>query len=173
MNSAENLVEDYYRIVRNCLTTTDIRMDNNENNEFDLFAINNRINECFHIEINVSFKISRLDQLSDRIERKFLGLDRKGMNPKFGDIERTYNRYGISSHSSRFYRVWVCWSVRGRDNRFHIPLFIRSRHLSSPMFVTVISLRDYIFPRLCGAVGTCNYNNETSRMISLFNQRNR
>lgn len=179
MNTAERIVEAYFRHVLGCFTLTDVKIEGGNNRQLDLVAYHARTGEQYHVETSV--KIAGfdpdLDRLAKAFARKFFGVPRENGKPT-GDhalgkdyraaVNRAYKRLGLTP--SRVRRVYVCWSVPGVTQEeldaFCLSFSGRYRLRRNP--IQVWSFRDRVLPGLMEAVGTSNYEDDALRTLSLL-----
>jgi hypothetical protein len=182
VNTAEHIVEAYFRFCRNCFTITDRKVLGGNNRQLDILAYNVKDRTCFHVEVGVTHRTNWCPtqaQLASYFERKFFGLPRerightagktdyeKGKN-YFLQIERIYQDVGFDPKAVR--RVWVCWIAKGMTGvqiiNHHSPSLNRSFQ------VELLSLRDQVLPDLKDAIGTSNYDDEVLRTLGFVKQQ--
>lgn len=184
MNSAEHIVDAYFRLARGCFTLADMKVKKGNNRQLDILAYHLKDKLEFHIEVGVTHQENwcpTLEELGPKFEKKFFGVspERKGKNSGTTDfekgksywpqIEATYSEVGFNPSAVR--RVWVCWVVKGVNNSTPIKLNFKSEHLSRTFEIEIISLRDFILPKLQNVIGTANYDDEILRTLGFVKQR--
>lgn len=179
MNTAEKIVESYFRHCLDCFTMSDVKVEAGNNRQLDLVAIHLPMGEAYHVETTVKIAgfCPTLEKLRTAFEHKFFGAPRANAKPT-GDhalgknyrpaINRTYKRLGLTPSKVR--RVYVCWTVNGVDDEELEDFcrgFSRRYHLGRNP-IQVWSFRDRILPELVEAVGTSNYDDDALRTLSLL-----
>ena len=177
MNTAEHIVDCYYRIVKNCFTMNDAKVINGINRQLDVLAVNLISNEHFHIESSVTHRLGwapKADALKKIFEKKFLGLpeERPGKKTDFSlgreykkNILDTYRAYGLDP--SKIQRIFVCWVLHPKSPADDLLHAFEKDH---KMKIQIISFRDTILPDLRHAVGTANYDDEILRTIGFIKE---
>lgn len=184
MNTAEHLVESYYRLCRGFFTLTDHKVEKGVGRQIDLLAVNLKSGEQLHIEVAVTHRLNwcqTIDDLNEYVEKKFLGApsERKGKSTGatdfekgkqyFTQIEASYAQVGFDREKVK--RVVVCWIVKDQNNSEPIYFTYHSKSMLRDFNIEVLSLRDIILPSLLNAVGTANYDDEMLRMLAFIKQR--
>jgi len=184
MNTAEHIVESYFRLCRGCFTFPDRKVVRGNNRQLDILAYDVKRKLQFHIEVGVTHRLtwcSTRDELGAEFQRKFFGIppervssggaatDFERGKSYFSQIEQTYIEAGFSPSDVR--RVWVCWIVRGDENNKPFIVPFHSEHLNRTFEIEVLSLRDVILPQLENAIETANYDDEILRTLSFMKQR--
>lgn len=184
MNAAEHIVDAYFRMARGCFTLADRKVTRGNNRQLDILAYHLKQDSAFHIEVGVTHQKNwcpTLSELGTHFEKKFFGAppERKGKSAGTTDyekgksywrqIEATYREVGFDPE--RVQRVWVCWTVKNQKDSEPIKLQYQSTHLSRSFEIEVLSLRDFVLPRLQNAIGTANYDDEVLRMLGFVKQR--
>ena len=180
MNTAERIVESYFRICRGCFTAPDIKIVNGNNRQIDLLAYNLVSKDVYHVETSVTHCENwspTLIQLEQRFDFKFFGRPepREGKNTDYAkkktyeqQIVQTYRKYGVEPEQVR--RIWCCWTVSAKYN---IPEFIMS-YCATRNFgrhpVEILSFRDTVIPELQRGVGSSNYEDDVLRTFSLLRE---
>src|SRR5574337_1802127 len=154
MNTAEHIVEAYFRLCRGCFTLTDKKVPSGNNRQLDILAYDVKRRHQFHIEVGVTHQENwcpTLEELGPQFEKKIFGAppERKGKTngttdfekgkSYFSQIEATYKAIGFSPDEIK--RVWVCWIVKDRDGAQPLLLRFPSKHLDSTFDIEVLSLR--------------------------------
>jgi hypothetical protein len=183
MNTAEHIVETYYRIARKCFTVSDIKILQGNNRQIDILAFQPSDKKYYHIEVAVTHCENwcpSLEEIQDKIGYKFFGKARNSRpeNPKTDfakgksyveQIKKTYHLYGVDFN--KVIRVWCSWYFEA-ENRQIMKLkenLANSYTLKSSNF-ELLSFRDTVIPELSDAIGTSNYDDEILRTLSLLNQ---
>ena len=76
MNTAEHIVESYFRLCRGCFTITDRKVKNGNNRQLDILAYNVKEKLQFHIEVGVTHRLNWAPTREDLrlyFEHKFFG----------------------------------------------------------------------------------------------------
>jgi hypothetical protein len=183
MTPTEHLVEVYYRICKDCLTSNDIKVIHGNNRQFDIIAYNKKTDEIRHIEVSVTHYekwTSTLKNLFPEIDYKFFGnpKNKRPENKKTDfnknknykkEIEATYNKMGFKW--DEVIRVWCLWWYQNDPKTVKIwkKELAKKYHLQEKNF-ELLSLRDEVFPSLIVSIGTSNYSDDISRTISLMSQ---
>lgn len=183
MNTAEHIVESYFRLCRGCFTCSDRKVVSGNNRQLDILAYNLKDKLQFHIEVGVTHRPNwcpTKEDLRAEFERKFFGLPPKRTSKTggatdfekkkayFEQIEETYANAGFSRDDVR--RVWVCWIVKDEATKSR-SLVLPFTHLSRTFEIEVLSLRDCVIPDLMNATGTANYDDEILRTLGFIKQR--
>jgi hypothetical protein len=179
VNTAERIVESYFRHCRDCFTITDVKMQGGNNRQLDLLAVNLKRGEYYHVETSVKIKgfdptIAKLESLFDQ---KFLGAPRpsekvtgdfsRGKN-FYPAIKKTYTELGIQR--SKLRRVFVCWQVKNATSE-QLTAFLRSysqRQRWGSRTIEIISFKDVVLPELFRCVDSANYSDDALRTLSLL-----
>lgn len=184
MNTAEHIVDAYFRLVRGCFTLADRKVKRGNNRQLDILAYHLKTNMAFHIEVGVTHQQNwcpTLEELGPQFEKKFFGAppERKGRNDGTTDFEKgksywsqletTYKDVGFDPEKVQ--RTWVCWVVRNYSDIKPIQVKHQSMLLSREFDIEVMSLRDFILPELQDAIGTANYDDEILRTLGFVKQR--
>lgn len=179
MNTAERIVEAYFRHCLDCFTMTDVKVEAGNNRQLDLVAVHLPSGDSYHVETSVKIAgfCPTLEKLETAFAHKFFGVPRQNNKPT-GDhalgkdyrlaVNRTYRRLGLSV--SKIQRVYVCWTVSGTTER-ELGTFCRrfsGRYRLGRNPIQVWSFRDTILPELTEAVGTSNYDDDALRTLSLL-----
>jgi hypothetical protein len=182
MNSAEHIVESYFRLCRGCFTLPDRKVLKGNNRQLDILAYNLKEKLQFHIEVDVTHQLNWCPtrrELGQEFEGKFFGAPPKRTSSAgnktdyekgksyFSQIENTYLEVGFSPASVK--RVWVCWVVKGEEKAQS--LVLPAEHLNKTYGIEVLSLRNKILPELEHEIGTANYDDEILRTIGFIKQR--
>jgi hypothetical protein len=183
MNTAEHLVELYYRQCHNSLTYTDLKIEGGNNRQFDVLAYSKMQNELRHIEVSVTHRTNwtkNLESLKSDIRFKFFGIPRnnrpdnpntdfnKGKTYK-NQIEHAYNQIGFEWNN--VIRVWCLWYYPNNEEE----ITNWKKELSKEFMLPedrfeLLSMRDEVLPKLSESIGTSNYDNDILRTISLISQ---
>jgi hypothetical protein len=179
MNTAEQIVEAYFRLCKGCFTYPDLKVPNGNNRQIDLLAVNLVSGEKFHVETGVTHELGwnkDIEGLAARFQRKFLGAPKERSGEKtdhakgknyFAQILAAYRSVGIDPDEIQ--RVWVCWVVKGNgDHRRSLDDYAK-RH-SMKRSIVVLSMRDRVLPELQDAVARSNYDDQVLRTLSLLKQ---
>ena len=173
MDAVEHMVEAYFRICRQCFTMHDVKVEEGNNRQFDLLAVeirDSKICRQYHVEASVMPHHAWCptpDELALEFERKFLGMPRRtdGENCDFAkgksyreQIENAYKRAGLDP--TKLERVWVCWKLRNPERLAAVREEFRVR---SGFSVEVVSFRDRILAELEERIGSANYDDEILR----------
>jgi hypothetical protein len=183
MNTAEHIVETYYRIVRKCFTVSDIKILQGNNRQIDMLAFQPSDKKFYHIEVAVTHCENWClsdEEIQDKIEYKFFGKARnsrpENLKTDFAkgksyieQIKKTYNLYGVDFNE--VIRVWCSWYFKVEDRQIKKlkDTLAQSYNLSASNF-ELLSFRDTVIPDLSDAIGTSNYDDEILRTLSLLNQ---
>jgi hypothetical protein len=185
MNTAEHIVESYFRLRRGCFTFSDRKVVKGNNRQLDILAYNLKEKLQFHIEVGVTHRLNWCPTRNDLeldFEKEFFGAppkregkggglsDYEKNKSYFSHIEETYVEAGFLPAEVR--RVWVCW-ILSKEETNNKPLVIQfdSKHLNKTFEIEVLSLRDLILPELVDAIGTANYDDEILRVLGFVKQR--
>jgi hypothetical protein len=184
MNATEHIIESYFRLCRGCFTCSDKKVDGGNNRQFDILAYDLTKGIQYHIEVSVTHQLNWCLSLSDlraEFDKKFFGAppvrksagggttDYEKGKSYFMQIEDAYRDAGFSPEEVN--RVWVCWVVKGEENSKPIPMQFYSEHLKKTYEIEVLSLRDFILPKLEEKIGTAHYDDEILRTLGLLKQR--
>jgi hypothetical protein len=139
MNTAERIVEAYFRHCLDCFTMTDVKVEAGNNRQLDLIAVQLRSGDSYHVETSVKHPKSywpTLGKLEIAFRHKFFGAPRENTKPR-GDyalgkdyrpaINRTYKRLGLIP--SKVQRIYVCWAIQDADpaeTEVFLPFFLSS-----------------------------------------------
>jgi hypothetical protein len=183
MNTAEHIVESYFRLCRGCFTCSDRKVVSGNNRQLDILAYNLKDKVQFHVEVGVTHRPNwcpTREDLGVEFERKFFGVppvrtskaggatDFEKNKAYFEKIEETYANAGFSPADVK--RVWVCWIVKCEGDNTK-PLVLPFTHLNRAFEIEVLSLRDCVIPELMDATGTANYDDEILRTLGFIKQR--
>jgi hypothetical protein len=183
MNTAEHIVESYFRLCRGCFTFADRKVTQGNNRQLDLLAFDVKAQLPFHIEVGVTHRENwcpTIEELGPQFEKKFFGAppERTGKSDGTTDfekdksyflkIESTYSEVGFSLANIK--RVWVCWIVKEQRNNEPLLFSFESKHLNKTFMIEVLSLRDFILPKLLKEIGTANYDDEILRTLGFIKQ---
>lgn len=180
MSAVNCIIDCYFRHVKGCFTTTDVRIQQQAFcRSAALLAYNVKTKEQFHVENAVTH--SQLwpfsaDNLYELFDKNFRGLPRKREGKEtnntknksyFKNILKTYQSLGFSS--SKIKRIFVVWSMKpGVNAKAASDAYYKKHHIQ----VEVLSFRDRILPDLTKKVSGSFYQEEEAlRMLSLFAQR--
>jgi hypothetical protein len=179
MNTAEHVVECYFRLVRKCFTAHDVKVKDGNGRQFDLLAISLQPRSYFHVESSVTHG-ERWNPTPEKLvaifERKFFGEPpvRDGKNTDhargkryWDNILETYRSFGVNPE--RLQRVFCCWTPPAPSEVATLLRDIAERRSIRP--IKLLSFRDVVIPELEKAVSTSNYEDEPLRMLSLLQQR--
>ena len=183
MNTAEQIVDAYFRLCRDCFTISDRKVIAGNNRQIDILAYQLRDKKAFHIEVGVTHRENwcpTVAQLGAGFEKKFFGMPRERLGGSantdhakgksyFDKIEDTYRHLGLDP--STINRVWVCWMVHDGDNSAPFTLSYTSPRIGRTFNIEVISLRDYVIKELEKAIGTSNYDDVILRTLGFIKQR--
>ncbi len=190
MNTAEHIVESYFRLCRKCFTIVDLKVPRGNNRQLDILAHNVKEQQQYHIEVGVTHRQNwcpTVEELKPQFEKKFFGAcpERKGKvegttdfekgKSYFTQIEGAYTDVGFSPSDVK--RVWVCWIVKKNDgdrSYFGDKPYVfdfHSKHLEKNFEIEILSLRDFILPKLDDAIGTANCDDEILRTLGFVKQR--
>lgn len=184
MNAAEQLVEAYFQHVGGCLTRSDVKVHCGAGRQFDLIAYSVPTEQAFHIEVDVTHKLSWSRSPAKRamyIEKKFFGVppERTGASSGRTDFERgkcyfpairsQYSQLGLNP--DKITRVLVSWVLHEDHAVTHKKLPHLSAVAGAAFAIHFLSFRNLVLPALLGQVGTSNYENEMLRILSLTKQR--
>ncbi|MEO8210239.1 MAG: hypothetical protein ABI840_06735 [bacterium] len=185
MNTAEHIVELYYRFILNCFTISDIKIPFGNNRQFDLLALKPKKEnpQLFHVEIGVTHDerwTMDLDQLKNKFEYKFFGtVKEKITNSKrtdkakgknyFKPISEVYKNYGFNFEE--VVRVYCIWHFKHNDEDF----LLWRKNLANDFKINenkivLLSFRDTVLPELIKGIKTNNYDDDLLRILSLLNQ---
>jgi hypothetical protein len=179
MNTAEQIVDAYFRLCRACFTISDRKVVKGNNRQIDILAYHLKTKTAYHVEVGVTHRENwcpTIEILRDKFDHKFFGkpAEKSNKSPNtdaaknknyFDKIEKTYESVGLD-------RVWVCWMVRGRDDSAPFTLTHEVPHLPGRRFeIEVLSMRDYVLDKLEEAIGTSNYDDVILRTIGFIKQR--
>lgn len=187
MNTAEHIVESYFRLVCHCFTVTDVKIIGGVNRQCDLLAIDARDNNSYHVESTVTHErnwMPNFEKITKLIEHKFLGKpgdrpDGGGPNSDrargveyFHKILETYRSYGVNPENIK--RVICVWDIKATVEQREKYLRDKEKEFNLPVeSLSFLLFRDEVLPRLRNAVGTSNYDDEVLRTFSLLKQYER
>ena len=184
MNTAEHIVESYFRLCRGCFTFTDRKVINGNNRQLDILAYNVKEKLQFHIEVGVTHRLTwcpTREKLGQYFEKKFFGAPQKRENSVdgktdyekgknyFPQIKETYVAAGFFPDDVK--RVWVGWVVKGEEDKKQFVWTFPSEKLNRTFEIEVLSLRDLILPALEDAIKTANYDDEILRVLGFIKER--
>lgn len=184
MNTAEQIVDAYFRLCRDCFTISDRKVAKGNNRQIDILAYHLKSKTEYHVEVGVTHRENwcpTIAELGEKFDHKFFGLpgERDGKSPNtdhakkkhyFDKIEKEYERVGF--HPTTVKRVWVCWMVKDRNNPEPFQLKHAVGHLGGRQFeIEVLSMRDYVLAKLEKAIGTSNYDDVILRTLGFIKQR--
>ncbi|MFN7139653.1 MAG: hypothetical protein ACK4UN_09960 [Limisphaerales bacterium] len=182
MNTAERIVEAYFRHCRGCFTIPDVKVINGNNRQFDLLACNLTNGLIYHVETSVvpsgRYFPNRLPDLLSVFQKKFFGLpeDRQNVDyiPSEDDrdyqkVIQTYAAYGLNP--ALIVRVWCSWALAdyGRTE-VEIRDYFQHRCVSGDRY-ELLEFRDKVMPELSAKIGTANYEDDALRTFSFFAER--
>ena len=177
MNTAEHIIDCYYRIVKKCFTMNDAKVISGINRQLDILAVNLTTHEQFHVESSVTHRPEwafKPDALQKVFDQKFLGLPekREGKKTDFArgkeykqNILDTYTSYGLDP--KRVQRIFVCWLLH---SKYPPDDLLRTFEETHKMKISILSFRDTILPDLRAAVTTANYDDEILRSSGFFKE---
>lgn len=184
VNTAERIVESYFRHCRGCLTVPDVKIARGNNRQIDLLAWQPKEQTAFHVESSVVpsgkyFKKSGAwKPLVAILQNKFFAQPKERQiadfvpphdDPEYAKIQATYELYNFSPTTIR--RVWVCWDLGDYGvNLDEVRSYFSARRVSSDL-VEVISFRDDVIPALEKQIGSSNYEDDVLRTFSFFAER--
>ncbi|RBP36582.1 hypothetical protein DES53_11621 [Roseimicrobium gellanilyticum] len=184
MNTAERIVESYFRYCRHCLTIPDVKIPGGNNRQMDLLAWSPKTKTAYHVESTVvpsgrHFNKSKSWKSPLAIfQNKFYGQRKEHQtetsvpaqdDPDFQKVLKTYAKYSFDA--SNLKRVWVCWHLSDYEvTHDEIITYFEAREVRKEL-VEIISFRDEIIPALEKAVGTSNYEDDVLRTFSFFAER--
>lgn len=178
MNTAEHIVECYFRIVKECFTMNDAKVKGGVGRQLDILAVNMKTGEQYHIESSVTHRLGfahKSVELEKIFKKKFLGFpeERPGAKTDFTlgknyrkNIEKTYEAYGLDPKIIK--RVFVSWILH-RDTTADV--FSKEFEQQHGIKISILNFRDEILPELQKAVGAANYDDEILRTMGFFNER--
>lgn len=182
MNTAEHIVEAYFRLYEKCFTIPDVKVRNGNNRQLDLLAHSPKNRTQFHVESGVTHRkqfAPDAEKLREKIRYKFFGFPR----PKKGHVQRepatpthlhqiesTYRDLGLSPRRIR--RVWVCWAIRPEhlDDVKAMLDELKQQHELEGRGIEILSFRDDILAGLLKRIKTANYEDVTLRTMSFIRQ---
>jgi hypothetical protein len=184
MNTAEKIVEAYFRHVKGCLTAGDIKIPKGNNRQIDLLAWHNKDKVAYHVETSVAasgryFNKSRSwKKLIPIFQNKFFALPKEShhedycateSDPDFSKLIEAYAKFGFAHRKVN--RVFVCWAIEDYDmTEAEIVDFFGRRNVPRDK-IQVIGFRDVILPALMKEVGSSNFEDDVLRTFSLLNER--
>ncbi|HEX4320666.1 MAG TPA: hypothetical protein VHZ52_07170 [Acidobacteriaceae bacterium] len=186
MNTAEHIVESYFRFCRECFTMPDRKVKGGNNRQFDLLAHKPKDDRLAHIEITVTHRLNwcyTLSDLGEDFDKKFFGVapKRSSSGSRKTDWERgisywhqikeTYKELGFDL--SQIDRVYVCWAVKGKILETPIRTLHQPNGFDEDFEIEILSFRDVILPALTSTIATANYDDDTLRTLSFINERQR
>jgi hypothetical protein len=184
MNTAERIVESYFRYCRSCLTIPDVKIAGGNNRQIDLLAWHPKTETAYHVESTVVpsgryfNKSGSWRPVTEIFQNKFFAQPKVRQTPTFipakDDVEylklqRTYALYNFAPE--RLKRVWVCWHLD--DYSVTVPdivSYFADRDVPQHL-VEVISFRDEVVPALERQIGSSNYEDDVLRTFSFFSER--
>ncbi len=184
MNTAERIVESYFRYCRGCLTIPDVKIAGGNNRQIDLLAWHAKTGTAYHVESTVVpsgryfNKSSSWRPVTEIFQNKFFAQKKVRQTDAFipanDDMEylklqRTYELYNFVPKQLK--RVWVCWDLD--DYRVTVPdivSYFAARDVPQHL-VEVISFRDEVVPALEREIGSSNYEDDVLRTFSFFSER--
>ena len=188
MNAAEQIVDAYFRLVRGCFTLADRKVEKGAGRQLDILAYNLRDMSSYHVEVGVTHQKNwcpTVASLKGDFEKKFFGVppnrnatdgrtDFEKKKSFWEAINQTYEEVGFETTKVR--RVWVCWIIKDRADSSPYEYDFQSAHLESrgidaSFKIEVLSLRDYVIPRLQEKIGTANYDDVMLRTLGFMKQR--
>src|SRR3989338_603344 len=180
MNTAEKVVEAYFRLCKKCFTLSDVKVVGGNNRQIDLLAYRVGKGEQYHVETSVTHCQNwcpDAEELMDNFDRKFFGIPPKREGDKtdhakgkkyYQNISETYKEHGLNP--GRIQRVWVCWSVADRESvQKEIEKYCNKRSVRiNP--IKILTFMEDIIPALSEKVSTSNYEDDILRLLSLSRQ---
>jgi len=112
VNTAEKIVEAYFRHCLDCFTMTDVKVEADNNRQLDLVALHVPSGQSYHVETSVKIAgfAPTLAKLEVAFEHKFFGAPRANEKPT-GDhslgknyrqaVNQTYKRLGLTPSKIR------------------------------------------------------------------------
>ena len=182
MNATEHIVEAYYRLCEGCFTFSDRKVISGNNRQMDLLAYDLRHDRQYHIEASVTHSLNwyeSLEQHKSYFEKKFFGIPDKKIGDNtdsaksknyYHQILQTYIDIGFSP--DKVERVYVKWVVKESSDSLPFQHRIVNPLDSKEYQITVLSLRDFVLPKIESSIKTANYDDEIMRVMSLLMQRN-
>ena len=179
MNAAEQIVEQYLQLCKHCFTMADVKVEDGNNRQFDLLAINPAKNTQYHIEVSVTHDSSftpNAKELRKTFDHKFRGVpaDRKGKGTDHTKgknylkaIKTTYKKAGLKLNMVT--RVYCCWVTKEKDAM----AFLKDYAKETGLKIEIWSLRDKVIPELLNKISTTNYDHPILRTLSLLQQYNK
>jgi hypothetical protein len=184
MNTAERIVESYFRHCRGCLTAPDVKIAGGNNRQIDLLAWHPMSKTAYHVESTVVpsgryfNKSKSWRPLAAIFQNKFFAQPRKRQtldfiprnnDPEFQKLQRTYALYDFTPDKLK--RVWVCWFLGDYNvTEADVISYFAARDVPQHL-VEVISFRDDVIPALERAIGSSNYEDDALRTFSFFSER--
>lgn len=185
MNTAERIVESYFRFCKNCFTMTDRKVENGNNRQLDILAYHlSEPKQSYHIEVGVTHRENWCPSIRDllpKFEAKFFGAPRERVGRTDGttdfeknkfysrQIEDTYRNLGLDG--SKIHRVWVCWMLKDHKNDQPFVYNLQPQHIGKSFEIEVLSLRNFILPKLQAAIGTSNYDDDVLRTLGFVKEQ--
>ena len=181
MNAAEQIVEQYLQLCKHCFTMADVKVEDGNNRQLDLLAINPAEKTQYHIEVSVTHDLGfapDANKLRAEFDRKFRGLPParagKGTDHAKGKlyldaIKETYDKFGLNP--DKVVRVYCCWVTKETDDE--VMAFCDEYAQETGLKIEIWSLRDKVVPELLTKIGTTNYDHPILRTLSLLQQYNK
>lgn len=180
MNATERIVETYFRVVRRCFTIPDVKVIKGNNRQIDLLAFRPETDQYFHVETSVTHQLEwqlSKETLISLADYKFFGKAKSNGNPSANtdaargktyqlQIDATYALYKIDP--KKLIRVVCCWSFP-KDSPAKVREGSKLKNYPDDQF-ELLSFRDSVIPGLQKAIGSSNYDDDISRIFSLFGQ---
>ena len=179
MNTAEQIVDAYYRLCEDCFTISDRKVLGGNNRQIDILAYHLKDRRAYHVEVGVTHPA--IKELGEKFDRKFFGKpgERDGSSSNtdqakgknyFDKILQTYESVGLVP--TEVNRVWVCWMVKGRKDPAPFTMTYAVPHLKNKKFdIQVLSMRDHVLNKLEEKIGTSNYDDVILRTLGFIKQR--
>jgi hypothetical protein len=184
MNATEHIVESYFSLCENCFTNVDKKVIGGVNRQFDLLAYNPKSKKQYHVETSITHSKSfcvGLDELQPTFAYKFFGIQSQRVKSNqmvrgqsldknlFQQILDTYTDVGFEVENIN--RVYVKWMFKEHSAREQVSYEMKNPIDNKPYIITVMSMRDYIIPKLSDMISTANYDDEIFRVLSLLKER--
>jgi len=167
------MAEAYFRIVKKCFTSSDVKVDGGLGRQFDLLAISPHTGEQFHIEVSVKHCAGfnyTLDELMKKADRKFFGAPKlPGQKNCLEAIKEAYKSVGFDfNHVTR---VWIPWIINDDSSVESVNVsfagLARRYGIRKPKFELIL-FRDRLLPELMQSIGKSDYNDSVIRTLSLI-----
>ena len=180
MNAAEQIVEQYLQLCKHCFTMADVKVEDGNNRQLDLLAINPAKKTQYHIEVSVTHDLGfapDANKLRAEFDRKFRGLPPartgKGTDHAKGKlyldaIKETYDKFGLNP--DKVVRVYCCWVPKNQGDAAKV---LKEYADKTRLKIEVWSLRDKVIPELLNKISTTNYDHPILRTMSLLKQYNK